>query len=240
MRLNLFVLGALSFSFVVQAEEVVAPKVWKNEAEAGAVIAKGNSEGKTVNLKNKTDVTLGNYVLGIKGSYLRSSSFGVESARQWNLGVRAEKALSPVFSGYLAQTVEGNRYTNIAQRYSSDIGGKYTFIKTEPFVWFAELGYRFTKENRLSGESINYSSGRIYTETERKWTPTFSTKYWIEYLPNISNWVDYQINSEISVSAAINSIFSLKNGYLVRYDNLPAGTFKKTDTIYTAALVAKF
>jgi putative salt-induced outer membrane protein YdiY len=49
------------------------------------------------------------------------------------------------------------------------------------------------------------------------------------------------MNSELSISAALNNVFSMKTGYLLRYDNLPnPGAFAKTDTLLTTALVAKF
>lgn len=214
--------------------------VWNNETEAGAVVASGNSDVQTYNLKHQTGLTRGKNTYSIKGGYLRSTSFGVESARLWNLGVRVERNFHDKFSGYLGQAVEGNRYVNIAQRYATDLGGKYQFIKLEDFYWFGETGYRYTKEHRFSGETIHFSSIRVYTETERKWTPTFSTKYWIEYLPNLTNWIDWQLNTEIGFIATINSVFSIKNGYLIRYDHLTAGALKKTDRLFTASLVAKF
>lgn len=234
---NTWILLALTTVFAAPTGKA---SMWKNETEAGAVVASGNSDVQTYNLKHQTGLTRGKNTYSIKGGYLRSTSFGVESARLWNLGARVERNFHDKFSGYLGQSVEGNRYVNIAQRYATDVGGKYQFVKLDDFYWFGESGYRYTKEHRYSGETIHYSSIRVYTETEKKWTPTFSTKYWIEYLPNLTNWIDWQLNTEIGFIATINSVFSIKNGYLIRYDNLPAGALKKTDRLFTASLVAKF
>jgi len=63
----------------------------------------------------------------------------------------------------------------------------------------------------------------------------------LEYLPNLSEKNDYQVNTELSLAAALTSVFSLKTGYQVRFDNVPAkGVAFKTDKVLTTALVAKF
>ena len=96
-------------------------------------------------------------------------------------------------------------------------------------------------EERLD-ESLAFSHyGRAYSEWEMKWNSNFTSNYWIEYLPNISDYNDWQLNTELSISAMASNIFSLKTSVLVRYDHFPApGILYKTDTLFTTALVAKF
>jgi putative salt-induced outer membrane protein len=81
----------------------------------------------------------------------------------------------------------------------------------------------------------------VLTELMRAWTKTFSTKYWVEFLPNLSDSAGYRLNTELSGNAALSEIFSIKLGYLIRYNNTPpAGAAKQTDSTFTTALVAKF
>jgi putative salt-induced outer membrane protein YdiY len=103
------------------------------------------------------------------------------------------------------------------------------------------IDFRYTIENQLSGiqEKLNY--GRAYTEVTKNWTESVSTKFDFEYLPNLTIASDYQMNGELSISAALNNVFSVKSGYMLRYDNLlNPGASAKTDTLFTTALVAKF
>ncbi|RYZ85117.1 MAG: DUF481 domain-containing protein [Proteobacteria bacterium] len=212
----------------------------KNESELGYVLTSGNTKVSTLTVKEKSAYTLGLNTIAFTGSYLTSKNQGVTSAKNWNLGLRLERALSERFSIFIGQAVLGDRFQQIKQRYNSDLGGKYFIMKEDTLNWFAELGYRFTKEN-ATVMSRNFHYIRAYTEIEKKWNESVSTKYWIEYLPNFTESEDYLINTELSLNAMLNSVFSVKTGYLVRFDGQPAaGVPEKTDTVFTTALVAKF
>jgi len=238
--LGLFVLySGLVFA---QSEVVQDPSVLqvKNESELGVVQASGNSDIKTFNLQHKGELRKNDNTLGLKARYLKSRNAGLEAANLWKVGGRYERNVSEKFLGIVGQYLEADKFTNIRQRYGTDLGGKYYFVKSDQWYGFSELGGRHTRENFRVGGKNNFNSVRAYAESERKWTPTFSSKLWMEYLPNLTESRDWQFNSEASVSAAISTMFSIKTGYLLRFDNQPAGSFKKTDKLFTTSLVAKF
>jgi len=224
---------------------VVSAQAWaedgfKNESEVGLIMTSGNTDAKTVNAKEVTSYEFNKNTFKNTGSFLRSKNNGAESANAWSLGIRYERALSEHFSIYIGQSVDADKFQKIRQRYNSDLGGKYIIQKTDTFNWFTEGGYRFTKENRFD-KTVNFSYLRAYTEVEYKFNPSVSAKYWLEYLPNLTVSDDYQINTEVSLAASLTSVFSVKSGYLVRFDNLPAtGVLFRTDKVFTTALVAKF
>ncbi len=234
---NTLMIAALGLWVVGSA---LAEDGFKNESELGLIMTSGNTDAKTTNAKEVTSYEFNKNLFKNTGSFLRSKNNGAESANAWSLGIRYERALSERFSIYLGQSIDADKFQNIRQRYNSDLGGKYSIRKTDQFSWFGEAGYRFTKENRFD-KKYDFSYLRAYTEVEYKWSPTVSTKYWLEYLPNLTNGDDFQINTEISLAAALTSVFSVKSGYQARFDNVPAnGVLFKTDKVLTTALVAKF
>lgn len=212
-----------------------------NESEAGIAVAAGNTKSKNYNVKQANAYKFDANIFKFDARYLNAYSNDNESARYIFGGLRYERELSDRFSLFVGQGFESDKFAGYHLRHSSDIGVKYFIIKEEMFYWLAEAGYRYTNE-KLNDGSHNYiNSLRAYTELEKKWNPSVSTKYFLEYLPNIKEGKDYQINTELSVSAALTSIFSIKSAYLLRYDHLPAATATtKTDTLLTTALVAKF
>lgn len=212
----------------------------KNESEVGFVLTKGNTDTQTLSAKHMTSTKFDENVFTFKGSYLNSKTNSVNSADNWSLSLRAERILSDRFSLFLGETVVGDQFQLLRQRYNSDLGVKYYTFKEETFYWFAEAGYRFSHENFSSGISKNNHIARTYTEAEKKWNEGVSTKYWLEYLPNFSAGKDWMINSEFSVSAILTSLFSIKSAYLVRFDHQPVTGLKKTDSTVTTSLVAKF
>jgi putative salt-induced outer membrane protein len=235
----------LALTLVMLSQSVFAVEVidgkFANESEAGLSVAAGNTSAKNYNLKQANALKLGENVLKFDARFLNSFSNNVESSRYLFGALRYERALNEKFSLYVSQGFESDKFAGYHLRELSDFGGKYNILKEETIYWFAEAGYRYTKEEFNNGAHSYKNSLRAYTETEKKWTPSVSTKYFVEYVPNVKVGKDYQINTEFSVSAALTNIFSIKSAYLLRYDHMPAPTSTtKTDTLLTTALVAKF
>ncbi|MGZ3712440.1 MAG: DUF481 domain-containing protein [Bdellovibrionota bacterium] len=230
------VLSCLIFTFSVSARAD-----WKSDNEAGVVVTTGNSTTQSLNAKTTTDRTFAKNLLRLQGSYLRAKQSGVLSALTWSLGFRYERELSEKFSVFAGQSVEGDRFAGILQRYNTDLGGKYFFYKLpKDFIWFAEAGYRYTKEHTAT-YSKGFQKARLYSEAEKNWTDSTSTKLWVEYIPNFTVSQAWLFNSEPSLSSAVSTYFSIKTAHLVKYSNAPvSAALKKTDAAFTTALVAKF
>lgn len=230
----LLVLLLLLISSIAQAQLT-------NESEAGIASANGNTKTQTYTIKQLNDYKWDMNVASFKSRYLNAKANGVETARYFMGGLRYERQLSNHFGVFLGETFEKDKFAGIDERLITDVGGKYRLIESETTKLFSELGYRYMHEERLDDSKAFSNYGRVYTEWENKWNPNFYTKYWIEYLPNISENKDWQLNTELSIAAVLNSVFSLKSGVLLRYDHFPApGILYKTDTLFTTALVAKF
>lgn len=231
---------ALSLALGIFAVSAKAEDGWKNESQAGIVLVSGNTETSTLNAGQTTTYGFDRNVLKLTAAYLYQKSGDVLSAKSWSLGIRYDRFLSDVHSIFIAQTVEGDRFKGIDQRWNTDIGTKYIFVKDDTFTWFGEAGYRYTKENAiLASRTLHYA--RAYTELEKKWNPSVSSKYWLEYLPNFTESTDWQANTELSLSALLTSVFSVKSAYLLKFDNqVNAPGLVKTDKVFTTSLVAKF
>jgi putative salt-induced outer membrane protein len=215
---------------------------WSTDGEAGIVNTTGNSRAQSYSLKDKTGWTLGKDTYSVMGNYLESQSNGVQTAKNFLLGIRYERALSDVLSAFLAQDVMGDQFAGILQRYNTDLGLKYFFAKREKdLIVSTEGGYRYTSEHTTTNQTNSYQKARLYAEGEKYWSPTVSTKLWAEYVPNFTVSTNWLFNTEASVSAALNSVFSLKTAYLVKYNHAPpVVTAVKTDTVLTTAIGAKF
>jgi putative salt-induced outer membrane protein len=204
-------------------------------------LSRGNSTTQTYNARQLSAYLWDLNQLSLQARFLRASAQDVENARNWNLGLKYEREVSKRWSGVIGQQVESDKFAGILQRYMSDAGSKFRIFKETSWQWNAEIGYRYTVENRLNGQQLNSNYARLYSEFSKEFVTGTSLKYWLEYLPNFTDSENYQFNTEISVSSMLNSIFSMKTGYLLRYNNAPpSGVQFRTDTVATTALVAKF
>ncbi|MBS1959433.1 MAG: DUF481 domain-containing protein [Bdellovibrionales bacterium] len=243
MLKNLILSLGLSLTLFATGARAEDKNGLKNESEAGIVITGGNAQTSTMSLKQTSTLVEDLNTYKFTANYLRTSTAGNETALQWGLGVRYERGLSDSFSLFLGQLLESNIYQNIQQRYATDFGGKYIWRDLETFKWNSELGYRFARENYVTAKpdafkNINFI--RLYNEVQYFFSKTVSTKWWFEFLPNITDSDAYQFNTELSLTAALSDVFSVKSGYLIKYNNKPEGGVLKTDSTFTTALVAKF
>ncbi|MFM8268599.1 MAG: DUF481 domain-containing protein [Pseudomonadota bacterium] len=215
---------------------------WGHESEASAVISSGNAENQTYSLSQATQYLWPSDAIKTKARYLLGKAAGTETARNWAIGARYERSLSPVLSAYLGYQMDSNVFANLDYRHTVDLGSKYTWIQGNQHSLFSELGYRLTAENQLNPNAkLTSHFLRIYSEWAAQWTPTLSSKAYVEYLPNLTRSSDWQLNSEVSLGVKMSDVFSLKTGYLFLYRNTPAGAGKKQlDTVFSTALVAKF
>jgi putative salt-induced outer membrane protein len=212
-----------------------------NETELGLTSTNGNSKNHSYTVKQENDYKWEKNVLGFKLRYLDASADGEQTARFFMTGLRLDQSASAKLSFFIGETYEKDRFASIEKRLITDLGSKYKFISSEKTKLLSEFGYRYMDEERIDRSNVYSHYLRAFSEWERNWKPNFSTKLWAEYLPNLSDSEDWQFNSELSLTANLNNIFSLKTGILMRYDDLPApGVFHKTDTLFTTSLIAKF
>jgi putative salt-induced outer membrane protein YdiY len=222
------------------SEDVTLTPGIHDDSEAGVVVVSGNSKTQTYNLLQANIYNWDENTLKFIGKFLETETSSVTTAKNWTASLRYDRQISPRFGLFVGQAIESDVFSGYLQRYVSNLGGKYAIIKDDAFYWNGEAGYRYAIENRQTGQ-VNQSYIRLYTEANYDWTKTFSTKYWIEGLPNLSNSSDYQINTQLSGNAAINTSFAIQVAYLVRYRNTLVGNATvKTDTQFSTSLVAKF
>lgn len=234
----LLVSASLLLTFSAHAAET---SPLKGEAEAGAIVTTGSSDSKSYAAKLKTEYTQDKNIYTAFGHYIKAEANSTESARNWDIGIRYDRELSELWSVFIGQKTESDIFAGYLQRDSTDIGAKYSIIKKDDLNWFAELGYRYSKTQPNGPGPVTFDSfGRLYSEVNKSWDKTLSFKYWAEYLPNFTDSNRYQVNTEASLNVMLNSIFSLRLGYLLQYQNQPPDGGKYSTTTTTMNLVAKF
>jgi putative salt-induced outer membrane protein len=210
------------------------------EAEAGTVMVTGNSDSQSYATKGKAVYVNASDSYTAFGHYIQLKANGIESALNWDAGLRYERKINDYFGAYLGYKAESDVYAGYLQRDSTDIGGKYALAKTDTFSWNFELGYRYSKTQPQAGNPLYENFGRLYTELNKSYDKTYSLKYWAEYLPNFTNNEGYQVNTEASGNVMLTSVFSLKLAYLLQYLNVPPSGGKHSTATTTLNLVAKF
>lgn len=229
-----------------QPENMAQPPahVWAHESEVGIATVSGNTTSETYNLKQKTTYAFGLNSLTLTARYLQSEVDGVQGSKNWDAAVRYDREVSSRTSIFASHGLESDIFAGYVQRNNYDIGAKYDIAKSDATKWFAELGYRYTY-NLFSGpadgrDTINHLV-RGYTEISQNLSDKTALRFWVEYLPNVEDFGESRVNFEPSIVSQLSDIFSLKTGYLVKYQSeIVAPVTRHADKFLTTALVTKF
>lgn len=237
---NILIIATIFISSSAFAQE----SAFSGSSEASAVIISGNANNETYSAKTENTYAMSELDLAkIFGKYGRSSSGGTESTKAWEAGLRYERIFTKdLLSAFLQQKVEHDPYNGIfIQRDSTDIGLRYTHIKNDFLSWSSELGYQFASTYVASGiDKANGGFIRAYSEAGFKLSTSTSTKLWAEYLSPLKSEDKSRSKAELSLSVAMNEIFSLKTAYLIEHNDGVLSPLKKDTTTWTTALVAKY
>jgi len=169
-----------------------------------------------------------------------------ETARNWQVGAEMTQDLNERLGANIGQNYEGNEFAGYKQRENSDIGLKYSLVKTDKVTSSIDLGYRYTTEMRVSrdedGKDIFYfNKANLVFVRKQQLNESVSYKFWLQYLPNFTEADDYQINFEPSLTVKMNTNLSLRVAYKGQYDNeLNPGVKEYLDHTTTTSFVAKF
>lgn len=214
---------------------------YSNESEVSSVKTGGNSEVATYLVKTDNKWAFSTSNFGVNGHYTYGEASDQVSARDWHIGPKYDHVIDSRLSYYVGELVEGYTFQGIKARYNSDAGLKYAWIKSDETNLFTEFGYRYSIEDRYETPTLYESKLRLYNEVNQKVNANFSWKYWIEYVPNLTDTKDYLVTHEASLTSILTNMFSLKFAHRGIYDDKPAIEGNKNyDYTWTTSLVARF
>ena len=220
------------------------PPPLKASAELSWVQTSGNSSGQTIGAGLEAEYTPSPLKFGLKLGYLRQEADGVESARRFNSSLRAGYLLTKQIEAFVQGNYLENKYAGIDHLTGVEVGGSFTFLGGPVHELSADAGIGYAWESRLNlpyaNDDLSYAAVRLGAKYQ--WNLS-KTSFFREEpgilldLAHSSNWKFYNM---ASINAGLTSIFSLKLGWTLAYQNQPAVGKVKTDSTTSAAIVASF
>lgn len=223
---------------VAHAEE----KKWTNEGELSFVKTGGNSDVSTFSLKNLLKYKFSEiFEGGWKVSALNSESNGVRSSEKYASELRGDYTFSTHFYAGVAAGWLKDKFSGMDARYYAGPVVGYKFLVGPTHFLKSEAGLDYVKEEYTDNTKSEFLRGRIFAEYEHRFTEVNKFVQSVEYLHSFDDSDNYNMNSVTAIVTVLNSNFSLKTSYEVRYDNKPVpATLDDTDTILGASLISTF
>ena len=219
-------------------------QAWHGDMAFGLSLARGNSDTFLMNASATANRAWAQNELkfGVDGQY-GLNNFGQSNETQSANSVHAFGDYKRLFTdrAYGDLNVDGT-HDDIAQvRYRLIVGPAigYYFIKSDATKVNGEIGPSFIDE-KLGSNTFQYVAMRVTERAEHAFNK--GSRIWeqVDYLPQVDDFNNYLVNSEVGLEAALNSKFSLRIVAADKFNSRPATGRKENDITLVSALVYKY
>jgi len=223
-----------------QAAKPDTAKPLKVTAGVAFVDASGNTEVSTLSINEKLEWKRPRFLWSQSITGLNSSTNGEESANLLAIGLRGDWKPKGRLSVYSLVNFDRNRFADIQRRFEEGLGLGYRLVDRPHHRLTTELGSQLVQQQNLQDMTDNFLAGRAAELYRYSFKEDTYFEERAEYLPNFEKTEDYRVNVEANLVAPLSRHLGLKLGYIVRFDNLPEPTVKKTDRFFTSGLQVNF
>jgi putative salt-induced outer membrane protein len=221
---------------------------WVGKAEAGYVMARGNTETKTANAKLDlvNEKRIWKHFLSMGGLYGRSND--VTSAQRWDLYWRSDYSRSERFFTFGALRYEEDIFNGFDYQGTLSAGFGYHFIQTDATQFTGTLGggYRRLRTEDLIQDEFGNVVQRIKGERSEDGVVNAGIDYKHKLTDN-TTLIDKLLveagpentyaNNELAIQVSMTSTLALSVAYAVRHNTDPPTGLEKTDQLTTVNLV---
>ncbi len=221
------------------------PHTCTGSAELSFVSTTGNTDTQTLGVGGAIECKPNKWTYTGKGAFIRSEADNVETAKSLDTLFRAARDLVPRLKAYGQFNYFQNEFAGIQNRYALEGGLSYMLFMHPKHTLEVGGGFGYTKEDRVEvpgilDEDLSFATARTGAIYRWKISETAEFGNDLAFTFNLNDGDDWRFGDVAYIAAKLNTLFSLKLSYTVAYLNSPVPGFGKTDTITSAAIVAKF
>lgn len=231
MRTLILLAGALcaASSLAGQAKKTLT-------LDIGLVNASGNSDFTSANFGEKATWARDKWSVAQKFKVIYGETDGARTTESYDADLRVERALSPRLGVYAFVAYQRDPFAGLASRWSGGPGLAAGLVQAPRDTLGLEAA--LTQQSERTTAPLERSFGA--TRTAALFKHVFTSKAFftqsLEWIANLKTSDDYRLNSETALVAPLSSKIGLRLSYVIRFDNQPEPTFKKTDKILTTGI----
>jgi len=235
----------IAFAFLAA---VPAHAGWTGKGELGYLMARGNSDTNTGNLKLDlaTEGPQWKHAFGMSGLYGQNND--ITSAQRWDVRWQSDYKLTERFFVFGAARYEDDAFSGFDYQATLSAGAGYKFIDTDATKLSGTLGlgYRSLRPeilvkdaagnvtDRIKGDSASDAIVNAGLDFLRKLTATtqITDKLLVE-----SGSANTFVSNDLALQVSMTDKLALSVGYGIRYNSDPPGGLETTDQLTTINLV---
>lgn len=225
---------------MAQEADTDPPPRWSGAAEVSAVATAGNSDTRTLGLGGEVVFDPGTWKYLGRVAYVETEADDLVRARSQSVELEASRAISERLNVYGHGGYLRDLFAGIERRLTSEAGLGYQVPLTAPHTLEVLGGIGFTRETRSVGDDLSLGTANATGRYAWALTETSALTEEATLVAALNSGDDWRFANEVAATAALSRRLSLKLSHKLSHLNKPVFGFRKTDTIFAAALVANF
>ena len=233
-------LPTLPHATAARAQAPAPPPRHEESFEASYVGVSGNASSNTFGLGADIIARPDSWIFRHKASFVQNESKDVIIAKAIEYAGRAQKTLNARASAFGEYGFFRDRFAGIVPRHTVTAGVALSAFKTDRQSLALDLGAGYFNETRLASETLSsgsYVVGSAYRANLSETAALVDDIKLIGLFQASDNW---RLEHTVAVTSKLAAGLSLKVSHAVRFANIPAPGFKKTDSVSAVTIVAKF
>lgn len=216
------------------------PPGWTGSAELGFVATSGNSEARSLGLGGELKFEDGVWKNRARVRYVDVESEGEQTAESLDGLLRFAREINERVHVFGEGAYLRNRFAGIDHRVALATGLTWALLDTDVRTLDVSAGLGYTAEQRVEGADRDFATGVASMQFQHEFSERSSFENMTELNLNLERGEDWRGRNVSALVAGLTDLFSLKLAVDVRYQNEPVPGFRTTDTVTSAAVVAKF
>jgi putative salt-induced outer membrane protein len=216
------------------------PPKLEGTAEVAYLATTGNTDTRTLGIGGTLTARPDTWLIEIKEAFIRTETNDLVSAKSFLHHIRASRPIKPrvlLFAqhGYLRDLFAGVSHRNVVE------GGLSFLVVDVPRQRLRlDAGLGYLNEQRVTGSDISTMTALAGAGYKLKLSETSELTDDLGVLLSFADADDWRLTQVFAVTSRLTTLFALKASNTIRFTNVPAPGFERTDTITSIALVAKF
>lgn len=216
------------------------PPLWEGSAELSLVATGGNTDTQTLGAGTSVTWRPGAWTTRGRTAFVRSATADVVTAESFVAELRQSRKLSDRAELYARGEYLVDQFSGFNSRSSVDAGVGWLLLDEEPHRLKVDAGLGVTHEDRLAGGDETFAAAT--TSADYTWQINAAAVFKEQPLVSMAigdpgNW---RLHNSMSLTVTMTRRLSVRIAHDLKRINQPVPGFLRTDTLLSAALVARF
>lgn len=216
------------------------PPRWEGSAELSLVATGGNTDTQTLGAGTSVTWRPGAWTSRGRAAFVRSATADVVTAESLVAELRQSRALSPRAELYARGEYLVDRFSGIDNRTTVDAGFGWMLVEEAPHKLKVDGGLGVTHEARLTAGDITFAAGTASADYTWQISPAAALNEQPLLSVALAEPGNWRLQNSLNLTVTMTRRLSVRLAHELKRLNRPVPGFRKTDTVLSAALVARF